>query len=479
MKKTILALVLALSVLAGIACFIVPASAARLAPYLKQYEEVAKPADADRILMPNNSIAIWWGQETIYGEWSMHSGYTDENRFFDGAGSACWMDNDMKTALFRFGLPTTATQFVVADSFTAYGAGKYGYSKMQPSDWERFTLAGSMDGNNWFPIEFTIQYHLEPGRVFYGTHAASLEDPADLWWHLVFTEPVELEYLAFHTSNPASQDDASYELCFPMDTQHVYLLNGASSAPGTEAPETEAPATDAPVVTPPTGDRVNNVSSDIMFLNMFDQPYYDPTLDSFKSIMSGDLAGWDGNQFLNDGGNFYAFTLVYQDAVLINEVKVKAIQLGSGATLPHELAKNYVYAMGESEWVRCNATVTVGADNYITFTLDEAVTTDYIMLVADAGLVPSGIRYYWRDFSSAYVAPVETEAPATDAPATDAPATDAPTADGSETDAVTEAPATTEGAADSEGTPVWIWIVIGVAVVAVVVVVVILGKKRK
>jgi cobalamin biosynthesis Mg chelatase CobN len=172
-----------------------------------------------------------------------------------------------------------------------------------------------MDGQNWFAIPFTVKYHLEVGRMYYGTHPTSLEEPTDLWWHLVFEEEVEFEYLAFHTSNAASQDDAAYELCFPMDHNYMYVTNTLPSAPGTEEPITEAPATDTPV---------------------------------------------------------------------------------------------------------------------------------------------------------------ETEAPATDAPATDAP-----TADGSETDAVTETPATTEGAADSEGTPVWIWIVIGVAVVAVVVVVVILGKKKK
>jgi hypothetical protein len=105
MKKTILALVLALSVLAGIACFIVPASAARIAPYLNKYEEVAAPAEADKILMPSNNIAIWWGQESIVGEWTPPTGYTDENRYGDAPGCICWMDNDMKTALLRYGIP--------------------------------------------------------------------------------------------------------------------------------------------------------------------------------------------------------------------------------------------------------------------------------------------------------------------------------------------------------------------------------------
>jgi hypothetical protein len=234
-------------VLAGIACFVVPASAARIAPYLNKYEEVAAPAEADKILMPSNNIAIWWGQESIVGEWTPPTGYTDENRYGDAPGCICWMDNDMKTALLRYGIPTVAKQLVFADAFTAYGAGDYGYSKMQPSDWERFSLSGSMDGQNWFAIPFTVKYHLEVGRMYYGTHPTSLEEPTDLWWHLVFEEEVEFEYLAFHTSNAASQDDAAYELCFPMDHNYMYVTNTLPSAPGTEEPITDVPATETPV----------------------------------------------------------------------------------------------------------------------------------------------------------------------------------------------------------------------------------------
>ena len=58
MKKSILAFSLALSMLIGIVCFAIPASAARLAPYLSQYEEVAIPADDD-IAWSYNNIAIW------------------------------------------------------------------------------------------------------------------------------------------------------------------------------------------------------------------------------------------------------------------------------------------------------------------------------------------------------------------------------------------------------------------------------------
>ncbi len=238
MKKSLSALILALGLIAVIACFAIPASAARLAPYLSQYDEVEIPADED-IAWSYNNIAIWWDQESIFGKWDM-AGVSGNRAYFSGNGtSVVWMDNDLKTSLLSYDGFITATEFVFADAFTAYGDGDYGYSKMQPEDWERFTLAGSADGMNWFEIPFTVKYHLDEGYIWNGTHVSSLEVPADLWWHLVFDEEVTAKYFAFHTSNSASQDDASYELCFLLDTDCMYVI-------GEEDPDYVPPTSDEP-----------------------------------------------------------------------------------------------------------------------------------------------------------------------------------------------------------------------------------------
>jgi hypothetical protein len=168
----------------------------------------------------------------------------------------------------------------------------------------------------------------------------------------------------------------------------------------------------------------------------------------------------------------------------VNEVRIKIIQKTATATTPEELAKIYVYALGETDWELCETTASVDGD-YLVIVLDEATTSDFFMVVGDATMETSGLRFYWRDFSTAYdPAYVEedivTEAPETNAPETNAPETNAPETNAPETNAPetqapeTQAPETESGNADTAD-----FAIASLALMAVAAAGVALTKKRK
>jgi hypothetical protein len=444
MKRTLIALSLILGLLV-VGCFSATAAGDRLAPYLSKYTEVDAPAQENRVISTIPDFPMWWNQTEVVGEWTIPGGTT--------TGCVGWMDNDLKTFVLQYTSVVTATEYVFADAFSAYGAGDYGYSKMQPSDWERFTLVGSVNGTTWFEIPFTVSYHLEKGNIWTGSHSSVANGiPADLWWHLVFEEEVEAKYFAFHTSNEASQDLNAYELCVCLDVNTIFVVGSASDTEVTEAPATQAPETEAPAPEVAPGElildgRTNNHAQWPDFVDNGDGTY----TVNIKNGANVPGSWTDDNpmnaQWTNQNGGEVTWNLYFPRVAYPFTVKASAL-VWNVHTLndASDLEDFEVYYSNDgASWIKAeDVTISTfdpvlptggtafdascGATYGVRFAFANAIEAKYFFAY-DPNPIELNVFHYPAFFAAEQAGEddVVTEAPATQAPATDAPVvTDAP-----------------------------------------------------